>query len=116
MIKRVFIAALGCGLLACGAIAKGEESITQVLQFNPAYVNEIAKQSNQVSVQATRSVRQAVKGEPVTIPGDWRLVNVIAKSNDYVMFFQGGDGSVRSLRMQPDGSISGQDMIWIQAR
>lgn len=100
----------------CGLPAHGSNSaIDQSLQFNPGYVSPIARQANQVAVQAATMAREALNGEPAQIPADWRLVNVISKGNDYVMFFQAGDGSVRSLRMSADGAISGQELVWLKA-
>lgn len=109
----VAAAILSLGLLV-GAQA-ADNPIDESLQFNPGYVSEIARQDNNVSVQAATLAREALNGKPAQIPASWRLVNVIPKGNDYVMFFQDNDGSVRSLRMQADGGISGQDVVWLRA-
>lgn len=96
------------------ASASGQP-LDESLRFNPGYVSPIASQMNQLSVEAAAVAREALNGVPAEIPADWRLVNVIPKGNDYVMFFQSADGSVRSLRMQADGAISGQDVVWLRA-
>lgn len=94
---------------------KSVQPIDEALQFNPGYIAPIASQANQIAVEAATRARSALNGVPVRIPADWRLVNVIPKGNDYVMFFQSANGDVRSLRMQADGAISGQGIIWLRA-
>lgn len=116
MVKLITALLMLAGTSLSTTAALATESLASGLQFNPAYVTDLARQSNAASVNATQTVRQALKGEPASIPSDWRLVNVIAKGNDFVMFFQAGDASVRSLRMQADGALSGQDMVWLKAR
>ncbi|MCD8504542.1 MAG: hypothetical protein LRY49_05910 [Burkholderiaceae bacterium] len=106
---------MAIGLFSLVGASAADTPIDESLQFNPGYVSEIARQANSMSVQAATVAREALKGKPAQIPASWRLVNVIPKGNDYVMFFQDTDGSVRSLRMQADGGISGHDVVWLRA-
>ncbi len=116
-IRQLYMSAVAVlfGLGALTTAQARDNPIDQALQFNPGYVSVIAQQANNVTVQAATVTREALKGEPAQIPASWRLVNVIPRGNDYVMFFQDADGSVRSLRMQADGGISGQDVVWLRA-
>ena len=115
-IRQLYMSAVAVlfGLGALTTAQARDNPIDQALQFNPGYVSVIAQQANNVTVQAATVTREALKGEPAQIPASWRLVNVIPRGNDYVMFFQDADGSVRSLRMQADGGISGQDVVWLR--
>ncbi|MCD8565384.1 MAG: hypothetical protein LRY53_07040 [Burkholderiaceae bacterium] len=106
---------MAIGLFSLVGASAADTPIDESLQFNPGYVSEIARQANSMSVQVATVAREALKGKPAQIPASWRLVNVIPKGNDYVMFFQDTDGSVRSLRMQADGGISGHDVVWLRA-
>ncbi len=113
---RLFLACVAMLGMTVAAQAQSQlMPVDQALQFNPGYVSPIARQANQVSVQGATLAREAMQGAKAQIPAEWRLVNVIPKGNDYVMFFQDKDGNVRSLRMQADGAISGQDVVWLRA-
>ena len=82
------------------------------------YLTPIDVSTNKVAIKAQEQVKNALNGEDFTIPKTWRLVSVInKKENHYIMFFQDNvSNSVFSLSVDGSGHLSGQDLIYLEAK
>jgi hypothetical protein len=100
----------------------GAQTSQRALESIEAYVSEPAKVTNSVNKQGADIIRKSLKGERFTIPKDWRLVSVVAdkanssRDQDFVLFFQSGNGDVHSFGVSMSGALSGGNMIHIQAK
>lgn len=84
------------------------------LKSNQVYISPISQQINQTIINSNKVIKNSLQGETITIPNSWRLINVIPnKKGDYVLFFQDINGDINSFGMKSDGSISGEDVIFI---
>lgn len=84
-----------------------------------SFVGEPARIANDLSLQSNQLVKKALNGKDFSIPKTWRLVSVVpgisrsSGSSEYVLFFQDSGGSVHSLGINMDGSITGNNIIQI---
>jgi len=91
------------------------------LKSNEVFLTEQSRIINSTNFQTYQIIKKTLKGEPIKIPKDWRLVSVIPdddkgnRKNDYVLFFQDSTSAVHSIGVQNNGLLSGNNMIYIPA-
>lgn len=97
------------------------QTVKGQLKSNEAYLTEISRTINDSSYQSSQIIRKSGKGEGFSIPHDWRLVsvvNLLPKNNtniEFVLFFQDSNAAIHSLGVQSNGSLSGNNLIYIPA-
>lgn len=90
------------------------------LKSNESYVTDISRISNTATYQGNIAIRKGLKGEPFTIPKDWRLISVVPDrtrdgSSEYVLFFQDSHSSVHTVGLTSSGLLSGNNLLLIPA-
>lgn len=112
--------AVALGFALFSTISLAQQNQLQ-LKSNEAYLAEQSRIINSTNFQANQIIKKALKGEPIKIPKNWRLVSVIqdeSKENNkigYVLFFQDSKSAVHSIGIQNNGLLSGNNMIYIPA-
>ena len=100
----------------------GAQTDQRTLESIETYISEPAIVTNSVNKQGAEIIRRSLKGDRFTIPKDWRLVSVVvdkvsaSRDQDFILFFQSGNGDVHSLGVSMSGALSGGNMIHIQAK
>lgn len=91
------------------------------LKPNEAFLTEQTRIVNSATYQGNQLIRKSLNGEAFIIPKDWRLVSAVPDESkgkgtiEFVLFFQDSKSAVHSIGIQKNGSLSGNNFIFIPA-